>query len=199
MGKVALPIYKDGIKPCNVFTILSNRHYVSPEMFLAMKRLSENARLYDPEFQLVYMDASFPFGKKYPLFPHISHGDGNKVDLAFVYQKSGIRTFKSKSILGYGSFEDPDPGALSQADMCREAGFWKYNLTAPLGWINRWNLELDREATQKLAHLILEDPKTYRVFLEPHLVKSLKTKHPKMRFHGCQAVRHDDHIHWEIR
>ncbi len=41
---------------------------------------------------------------------------------------------------------------------------------------------------------------TYRfVDRKPHLKTRLKLSSAKIRFHGCQAVRHDDHIHVQLR
>ena len=46
--------------------------------------------------------------------------------------------------------------------------------------------------------LLARDSRVTRVFLEPHLVRRLGASSPKLRFQGCGAARHDDHIHIEI-
>jgi hypothetical protein len=38
-----------------------------------------------------------------------------------------------------------------------------------------------------------------KVFLEPHLTSSLGLAAPAVRFQGCRAARHDDHIHVQIQ
>ena len=35
------------------------------------------------------------------------------------------------------------------------------------------------------------------IFIEPHLKNRLKIGNNRIRFHGCKAVRHDDHIHFQ--
>jgi len=40
---------------------------------------------------------------------------------------------------------------------------------------------------------------TGKIFIEPHLVKRLKLASNKIRFQGCRAVRHDDHLHVQLR
>ncbi|MEM7124392.1 MAG: hypothetical protein AAF563_24160, partial [Pseudomonadota bacterium] len=37
-----------------------------------------------------------------------------------------------------------------------------------------------------------------KIFLEPHLVERLGISDPMIRFQGCAAARHDDHIHIEV-
>jgi hypothetical protein len=38
-----------------------------------------------------------------------------------------------------------------------------------------------------------------KLFLEPYLKRNLGISHAKVRFQGCHSVRHDDHIHLQIR
>jgi len=37
-----------------------------------------------------------------------------------------------------------------------------------------------------------------KILLEPHMVKRLGVASPLIRFQGCRAARHDDHIHVEV-
>ncbi len=37
-----------------------------------------------------------------------------------------------------------------------------------------------------------------KVLLEPHLVRRLGLSSPLLRFQGCRAARHDDHLHLQI-
>ena len=46
---------------------------------------------------------------------------------------------------------------------------------------------------------ILKQNEISKIFIEPHLKKRMNLKNPKIRFHGCRAVRHDDHIHLQIK
>ena len=45
---------------------------------------------------------------------------------------------------------------------------------------------------------MLKNSNTHKIFIEPHLKQRLGIKNQKVRFHGCGAVRHDDHIHLQI-
>jgi len=46
---------------------------------------------------------------------------------------------------------------------------------------------------------ILQQPNLGKVFVEPHLKTRMKLVDSKIRFHGCGAVRHDDHIHIQLK
>ncbi|MFT5619364.1 MAG: hypothetical protein ACI85I_002607, partial [Arenicella sp.] len=52
----------------------------------------------------------------------------------------------------------------------------------------------------KVNELFTSDCTAYgKVFIEPHLKTRLGLEnYSKIRFHGCQAVRHDDHIHVQL-
>ena len=65
------------------------------------------------------------------------------------------------------------------------------------GKINK--LIFDKNKTSTLIKVILSYQNTRRIFLEPYLKQKLNLGNfNKIRFHGCQAVRHDDHIHLDI-
>jgi hypothetical protein len=42
-------------------------------------------------------------------------------------------------------------------------------------------------------------PEVARIFVEPYLAERLGVAGGKVRFQGCWAARHDDHVHVEIR
>ncbi|SEP44641.1 hypothetical protein [Niastella yeongjuensis] len=54
------------------------------------------------------------------------------------------------------------------------------------------------EKTKCLVELFCQDNRIGKVFIEPHLKLRLQLTNSKIRFHGCQAVRHDDHIHVQL-
>jgi hypothetical protein len=37
------------------------------------------------------------------------------------------------------------------------------------------------------------------VFVEPYLAARLGVTAPAIRFQGCRAARHDDHIHFQVK
>jgi hypothetical protein len=60
-----------------------------------------------PGTVLNYLDTGFPFIVKFPLPPHLSHNDGKKADLSFLYldSKNGSITNEVPSFIGYGICE----------------------------------------------------------------------------------------------
>ena len=154
-----------------------------------------------PNIKVIYLDANFPFFDGFPLLPHLSHNDGKKIDLTFIYEnKEREITNLKPSKSGYGVFEAPIKGELSQIEICKQNGFWQYDFTKYLTFgSTKEHFKLSKKATKTLIQLILKNSEVSKLFIEPHLKKRLKLNNSKIRFHGCRAVRHDDHIHFQIR
>ena len=184
----------------SLFYVLANRDYVKPKLKEALQEIARDFSKYDPNLTVVYLDANFPFFDGFPLLPHLSHNDGKKIDLAFIYKdEKGRVTNEKPSRSGYGIYEAPNSGELDQTQACKEAGYWQYDFTRYVSFGNRNpELTLSNEATKQLVKLILNQKETSKLFLEPHLVQRMNLSDPKIRFHGCRAVRHDDHIHFQI-
>ncbi|MEO1515723.1 MAG: hypothetical protein AAFV95_11945 [Bacteroidota bacterium] len=182
-------------------TILLNRHYVRPELKESIRRISIKYREHYPEFPLVYLDANFPFLDGFPLLPHRSHDDGKKLDIAFTYRKMPDQKLVKKLpiLTGYGRFEMPQKGEFNQAASCQKGGHWQYSILGKFVSSRPKNKYLfDAKRNKKLCQIIANDPAIRKIFIEPHLVKRLKLTSKKFRFHGCKAVRHDDHIHLQL-
>jgi len=147
----------------------------------------------------MYLDANFPFINKFPLLPHLSHSDGKKIDLSFLYSDTGKISNKKPAVSGYGIFEKPKKNEYNQITICKRKGYWQYDFPKYLtfGSFNT-DLKFSSKATKHLLKIILKEPTTQKVFIEPHLKSRLNLKNSKIRFHGCKAVRHDDHIHLQI-
>ena len=47
--------------------------------------------------------------------------------------------------------------------------------------------------------LLSRDPRIGKIFLAPHLAAKFGAGTSKIRFQGCAAARHDDHIHIQLR
>jgi hypothetical protein len=141
--------------------------------------------------EIAYLDAAFPFFDWFPMLPHISHGNGRKVDLALFFEgRTG-----TPSPIGYWGFVQPRPG--DPRPCRRHAGFLRWDVS----WLQPFlpKARLDPDRSRRLLIRLAEDPKVRRILIEPHLRARLGLTHPKIRFQGCWAARHDDHMHIEFR
>jgi hypothetical protein len=201
LGRVALPI-SGNIRPLNLMTCVLNRHYVSQSLFTVMQDVSNRLNVNGSETPLYYLDANFPFIDGFPLLPHLSHNDGKKLDLGFYYRDiaTGRHTDSSPSFIGYGAFEAPFGEEINYPERCRQDGYLMYNFLKVLNpVINKEKYTLDEERTINLLKVLSKDRRISIVFIEPHLKRRWDLhQYDKIRFQGCHAVRHDDHIHIQI-
>ncbi|MEM9549375.1 MAG: hypothetical protein AAGA77_25610 [Bacteroidota bacterium] len=87
-GRTPLPANKHGVlAPHTYLTVLSNRHYVTPALKSELEDIANQYAKLNPSLKTIYLDANFPFIDGFPLLPHLSHNDGKKVDLSFIYSK----------------------------------------------------------------------------------------------------------------
>ena len=123
------------IRPSTYITVLLNRNYVLPRLNDELRATAKNL---PSDIKIRYLDANFPFINGFPLFPHLSHNDGKKIDLSFVYDKDNKHTTKQKSRTGYGVFEEPTNKEWNQTKHCKKKGHWQYDFTkyVTLGSIN---------------------------------------------------------------
>lgn len=187
------------IAPVNYMTVFLNRNYVRPEINELLKIVAKD--LEGTPIKIQYLDANFPFINKFPLLPHLTHNDGSKIDLSLIYQTpDGQITTKKKSRSGYGAFEAPTRNEPNQIQTCLNEGYFQYDYPKylTLGKINK-HLEFSAKGTKILVEAILKQPGLEKLFIEPHLKGRLKLNNAKVRYHGCKAVRHDDHIHIQIK
>lgn len=197
LGREPLPVFSKELKPRNWMYPLLFRNYVNPILKTELKNSAK--QLHKSGIKITYLDANFPFIKGFPLLPHLSHNDGKKIDIAFMYlDKSENPTDKKPSVSGYGIYINPKNN--NTASDCLEKGYWQYDFTKylTLGKIN--HLSLDKKNTTFLIKQLLLNKYTEKIFIEPHLKQTLGFQsESKIRFHGCKAVRHDDHIHLQIK
>ncbi len=199
-GRVALPVYKSGnLIPHNYITPILNRHYVKPPLKSQLTNIANNINADNNQLKLSYLDANFPFIDGFPLLPHLSHKDGRKVDLSLYYTKDKIAGNLKPSNSGYGIFVEPTSSEQNQTNECKSKGYWYYDYSKLLTFGSRDDLEFDLENTKQLIEYILQDSITQKVFIEPHLKRRMNLMNPKIKFQGCHSVRHDDHIHYQIK
>ena len=203
MGRVPLPVFTTNhVQPLTVMTCLLNRHYVRRELRQVAYDVAMKMNERFPGTKVNYLDANFPFFNGYPLFPHLSHSDGKKLDLAFLYLDKQTAEYRddAPSIIGYGIGDEPLPGERNTAGECAEKGYWLYSLMRnlmPQGSKN--NFVTDAKRTRVMINLFAGHPSIGKLFLEPHLKTRWGLSSGKIRFHGCRAVRHDDHVHVQLR
>ena len=58
---------------------------------------------------------------------------------------------------------------------------------------------MDSVRTRYLLQNLCESKLVEKIFIEPHLKKRMNLEYDKIRFQGCYAARHDDHIHIQIK
>ena len=204
-GRVALPVFSKNetpVKAGNILFYLANRHYVKTELrdayFSVAKKVAEKY----PTAQLIHLDANFPFFDNFPLIPHLSHDDGEKLDIAFLYKNENESKFYNNtfSFTGYGVCERPKKGEFDQPNECEEKGNFQYNFLEKITFAKvKKGYAFDEEANRFLIRELIRQKSIRKIFIEPHLKNRLKLNgQQKVRFHGCHAVRHDDHIHFQL-
>lgn len=202
-GRVPMPIFSNThVKPLNIFTCVFNRHYVKPELLSSIESSAIQISEKHPGTVVSYLDANFPFIDRFPLLPHLSHNDGEKIDIAFLYidaKSNQPIDNEAPSFMGYGVYEKPAVGEINQPMDCANKGYWQYSFLQYL--VPQWNndkMTFDQERTKDLMTLFIQDKSIGKIFIEPHLKSRMQLNYDKIRFHGCQAVRHDDHIHVQL-
>lgn len=188
------------LKAHSFFYKLTNRNYVRPELNNAIGQIATEFERQNRGIKMVYLDANFPFINKFPLLPHLSHNDGKKIDVSLIYERDGKLSNKKPSVSGYGVYEAPTEKEYDQNVVCKAKGNWQYDFPKylTLGTFNK-DIEFSEKGTRQLAELILKQKNVDKLFIEPHLKTRLNLNNGKVRFHGCQAVRHDDHIHFQLK
>lgn len=184
----------------SLFSIGLNRNYVTPELNQLLSRISTVVSEVDPNATILVLDANFPFINGYPLAPHLSHNDGRKVDLGYMYVNSeGKLIGKSAANSGYGYFEEPLPGETDTTAFCKEEGYFQYDYPKYLTFgVDDSDFIFSEKWNKLLLDAILAESEVKKVFVEQHIVDRLGLEDKRLRFQGCGSVRHDDHIHLQI-
>jgi hypothetical protein len=202
-GRVQLPVRSSGnLRPLTFLTCLLNRNYVRRDLKDAAISVASEMNKKYPGTVINYLDANFPFVNGFPLFPHLSHNDGKKLDLAFFYKdkQSLSETNEAPSPIGYGICEEPASSEKNTAEFCTQKGYWQYSfLKSVMPQGRKADFLFYAEKTKFLVELFANDKRIGKIFIEPHLKERLQLTSDKIRYHGCQAVRHDDHIHVQLK
>ena len=199
--RAPLPMFEtNGLKPRTAWTCILNRNYVRTNLLKTTLSVAGKMQQQYPGTVVNYLDASFPIGKYFRIFPHLSHGDGRKVDIAFHYVDSstGAQCNTTPSFYGYGVYEGPRDNEFNQQAVCRQKGYWQGSFF-PGKENDHKTFLFDEGRTKALINYFVAESATEKIFIEPHLETRLGLTNPKIRFQGCQAARHDDHIHVQVK
>lgn len=197
-GLAPLPCKDGPIQPVASRYCKDRKHYVTPAAREALLRAAEAVRRTHPGAVVRYMEASWPSGVR-PMPPHLSHGDGRQIDLVLFYEDRDGRPLSKpakpygRHAPGYGAYEPP----RREAERVCAGMKTPHDMPDPPR-SRPWRL--DDARTADLVRRLSADPQVRRIFIEPHLKTRLGfADDPKVRFAGCQAARHDDHIHVDFR
>lgn len=210
-GRVPLPLVATAevpLGPRSLVYPLLLRSYVRPAVRDALVDAAREVAAAHPGAVVRYLDAGFPL-PGLPLLPHLSHGDGRKVDVALLFERDGAPVDGTPSPLGYWGFAVPPgpDGARLAAD--RDAACAGALAEVPvlgptrLRWDLPWlqpawpALALDVDRTGALVRALSADERVTRMLLEPTLHAAVGA--PKVRANPCAVARHDDHLHVEVR
>lgn len=202
-GRVPLPFFeKRHVRPTTVLTCLLNRHYVRSELKEITFEVAEEMNKKYPGTKVNYLEANFPFIDEFPLLPHLSHDDGKKLDVSFLYLDAVTNKMSNDvpSWLGYGVCEGPKAGEEDRPAYCARLSFWQYSfLSEVISQDNKDKFIFDAQRTKSLVNYFAAQDGIGKILIEPHLKTRMKLQSKKIRLHGCQAVRHDDHIHVQLK
>ncbi len=179
------------------FYCVLNRAYATPQMHDYADALATHMHVAYPGTRTRALDAGFPFLNGFPMLPHLSHRDGNALDLAFYYTDAAgdYQPGRARWFLGYWGYEQPGP---DDSLPCFDFG------GTSLRWDMEWlqpqlrPLQLDVPRMQEALTWLVNNPPAgsdLRIFIEPHVSERLGVTDEAIGFQGCAAARHDDHVH----
>lgn len=192
-GRVRLPLGPTAstpVGPQSWLYVLANRSYVRPhtaEAFLAAARATAAEH---PGTVVRYLDAGFPFAT-IPLLPHLSHRDGERIDVALLFERDGRPVDQALSPIGYWGYARESVGSTCEPSWTDLR--WDLDPLQPL-----WpDLALDVDRNRAFLRHVAADPRVCSILLEPTLHGLLAA--PKLHANPCGVARHDDHSHLTIR
>lgn len=192
-GRVALPCWSSGpLQSQSLLYCMLNRHYVTSDLMAITENVAQTLETEFPGTKTLTLDGGFPLLPNFPMLPHLSHHDGEKIDLTFFYQNGNGDYVPSKTPSPIGYF-----GFVAGPTQCPHQWLslrWDFNWLQPL--LSPYALDPNR--TVRMIELFADEPKIKKILLEPHLKESLNLSSEKIRFQGCRAARHDDHIHVQL-
>jgi len=180
-----------------------NRQYVTPTTQDMLASLANAVAAIEPGTRTTVLDAGFPFFDGFPLLPHLSHSDGRKVDIAYYYKDTAgrYRPYATRSPLGYWAFEEARDW---ENQPCSDRADW-LTMRWDMDWFQSFvarDLVLDEDRTRLALQWLADEGPSHdveKVLVEPHIADRLRVAGAIIRFQGCRAARHDDHIHIQTK
>ncbi|MGL4321345.1 MAG: hypothetical protein ACRCS3_10835, partial [Paracoccaceae bacterium] len=169
-----LPCFGQPLRMQSALYCAMNRHYVTPDLASVAQDAASKMAAEHPGTITLALDVSFPFLHGMPMIPHLSHDDGEKLDLAFYYTTPDGTHLpgRTRARLGYFAFEMTPPEVCPANTLTL-----RWNLRWPQGlWPDR---PLDGPRTAALIRLLAADPRVAKVFVEPPLAAALGLSDPK--------------------
>lgn len=190
-GRERLPCFDRELRPGNwVLYCVLGRNHVRDGGVQVIRNAQAAVEAEFGSSPVTWLDAAGPWNS--PLWPHRSHRDGRQIDLSLYYLNTAGEPVRPPVISGYFAYEPPRPGERRPCGRARRP----MDVGDPpesRSW--RW----DPARTKALVDALIRDGAVRRIFIEPHLADRMGlANHPKVRFAGCNAARHDDHIHVDL-
>ncbi|MDZ4776299.1 MAG: hypothetical protein SGJ23_05880 [Alphaproteobacteria bacterium] len=193
-GLVRLPCRSEAnLKAAHSNYCTLDRNWVTPRAHAVMRDVGAKVAAEHPGAVVHYMEASWPSAVR-PMPPHLSHGDGRQIDVALFYESiAGTPQPRPPTPSGYYAFE---PMREGDVDPCAGAKRPGNNKSPPPD--RSWRL--DEQRTRTLIQALLADKRVRRLLLEPHLKARLGfANEARIRFPGCNTLRHDGHVYVDVR
>ena len=202
LGRERLPCFAQHDRPygaVNPLFCALNRTYAAPRANALISGLADRMAREFPGTTTRYLDAGFPFLDGFPLMPHLSHRDGLKVDLAYYYREADGRPLLdgAASPIGYWAYEAPRPGEVRPCAALHGLNL-RWDFAALQSRVTR---RADPERMRAMLAWLTTEGRAYglrKILIEPHLKQRWAPGVDMVRFQGCRAARHDDHLHLEL-
>ena len=146
-GREKLPVFGSNLASKNFMYPILFRNYVNSDLKNLLLDTSEKIAT-ERNFKITYLDANFPFYDGFPLVPHLSHNDGKKIDISFMYKTKDGKELKALE----AAPDDKDP-AFSHQDQIKKLKKDIQDLknrVKKIPWIDEFDLKFNQHIKQPI-------------------------------------------------